>query len=132
LLSKPIQTAIIPNLNYRINSGIQLYNTGSAFTSATSYAISPAPDAGISFNTATGVITTDTGVAVAGSHGPYTITATNSNGSTVSNAFTVIIGVGDYCVDGPRLIESTTALGTTYTVSGPRVTRDAPESKDLS
>lgn len=132
ILSKPVQVATIPNLNYRINTGIQTYAAGTAFTSASSYSISPALDAGITFNTATGTITTNTSVATAGTHGPYTITATNSNGSTISNAFNIVIGIGDYCVDGPRLTESTTSLGATYTVSGPFVTRDGPMSEDLS
>lgn len=132
LFSKPVQTATIPNLNYRVNSGIQTYGAGTAFISAVSYAMAPAPDAGITFNTVTGLITTDTAVATAGTHGPYTITATNPNGSTVSNAFSIILGIGDYCVDGPRVTESTSALGVTYGVSGPRVTRDTPNSEDLS
>lgn len=132
LLSKPIITASIPNLSYSASSGIQTYNAGSAFSGATSYSIAPAPDAGITFNTANGVITTDTGVASVATHGPYTITATNPNGSVVSNAFTISITAGNYHVDGPRVIESTTSLGATYTVSGPHVTRDAPESKDLT
>lgn len=132
LLSKPIVTASIPNLAYITNSGIQTYNASTAFSGATSYSIAPAPDAGITFNTVSGVITTDTGVASVATHGPYTITATNANGSVASNAFTISVSAGNYHVDGPRLTESTTSLGATYTVSGPHCTRDAPESKDLS
>lgn len=132
LLSAPILLANIPNLAYRKNSGTQVYNAGLSFSGATSYAIAPALDAGITFNTVTGAITTDTHVASVSTHGPYTITATNTNGSQASNAFTITVSAGNYQVDGDRVTKSTTAAGTTYTLSGPATTRDTPESEDLT
>lgn len=132
LLAVPVATATIPNLSYSASSGIQTYAAGTAFSGATSYSISPGLDAGITFNTANGIITTDTGVASVSTHGPYTITGSNTNGSVVSNSFTLSVTAGNYHVDGPRVIESTTSLGATYTVSGPHCTRDVPASEDLS
>lgn len=132
LLAPPTFNLLIPTLVYNKNNGVQTYNAGASFTGATSYALSPAPDTGISINSLTGVISTDTVAAAVGPHGPYTVVATNSNGSTISNLFTIAVNSGTYNVDGPRVIKSTTALGTTYNVSGPNITRDKPESEDLS
>jgi len=133
LLAPPTFVAGLSNISYNKNNGVQTYNTSVAFIgNVTSYSISPGLDAGMSFNTSTGVISTDTGVATVATHGPYTITATNGNGSTSSNAFTISIGSGNYHVDGPRVTLSTTALSATYGVSGPDTTRDKPNSEDLS
>lgn len=54
-----------------------------------SYSISPAVEAEASFNTSTGVLTWNP--LNAGTFGPYTVTATNANGSTDSDAFTVTV-----------------------------------------
>jgi hypothetical protein len=133
LLATPSFVANLSNVSYNKNNGTQTYNTSIAFTGViTSYSISPGLDAGITFNTATGVISTDTTVATVATHGPYIVTATNGNGNTPSNAFTISIGAGNYKVDGPRVTLSTTALSATYGVSGPNATRDKPTSEDLS
>lgn len=132
LLASPVLISAVPNLSYLSSSGVQIYQAGLSFSGAVSFSIAPALDAGIVFNTITGAITTTTGTAALGAHGPYTITATNPNGSAVSNAFSITINAGDYQVDGPRVTQSTTSLGATYTVSGPFCTRDHPESEDLS
>lgn len=132
LLAPPTFIPLIPTLVYNKNNGVQTYNAGANFTGAVSFALAPAPDTGISINSATGLISVDTVAAAIGLHGPYTVVATNTNGSTISNSFGIAVNSGIYNVDGPRVIKSTTALGTTYRVSGPNVTRDKPDSEDLS
>lgn len=132
LLSAPLFVTNIPNASYTKNTGVQQFNISVYFLQAASYSVSPALDAGITLNTSTGIISVDTVAATSGSHGPYTITATNVNGNISSNAFTISLSSGIYHVDGPRVTGSTTALGTTYGTSGPHVTRDTPESKDLT
>lgn len=132
LMAVPTLLAGIPNLFYNVNSGVKVYDASIDFAGATSYSIVPALDTGITFNTGTGVLSTNTATASQAVHGPYIITGTNVNGDTPSNSFTITISAGDYHVDGPRLTRSTTGLGSTYGLSGPGVTRDAPESEDLS
>jgi hypothetical protein len=73
------------------NSGSHTYDLSVYFEGATSYAISPAVEAGWSFNVLTGVLTIDTDEA--DTFGPYVITASNSNGSDDSNAFSVSVAV---------------------------------------
>jgi hypothetical protein len=53
------------------------------------YAIAPALEVEASFNTSTGVLTWNP--LNEGSFGPYTVTASNANGSTDSDAFTVTV-----------------------------------------
>jgi len=85
----PAFSGPIGNHSYTQNTGNQTLNAGAFFNGATSYSISPSPDTGITFNTGTGVITTNTATTALGSHGPYTVTGTNSAGSTNSDAFTL-------------------------------------------
>jgi len=133
LTAPPTFVQGIPNLAYNINNGVQTYDTSFAFAgTVTSYTIAPALDTGFSFNSVTGVLTVNTAVASVATHGPYTIIASNGNGNTSSNAFTILISAGNYKVDGPRVTLSTTALSTTYGTSGPNVTRDKPNSEDIS
>lgn len=132
LLAVPSFLGNTPNLSYSANTGIQVFSAGLLWSGATSFSIAPATDAGITFSTVTGAISTDTAVASIATHGPYIITATNTNGSRAGNSFTITITSGNYHVDGPRVTKSTTALGTTYGTSGPRTTRDTPESEDLT
>lgn len=63
----------------------------SFFTGATSYSISPAVPAGITFNTTTGLITVAVATAGVGQYGPFVVTATNSTGSTPSNSFSLTV-----------------------------------------
>jgi hypothetical protein len=85
--SAPVLLGNIPNLRERQNSGSHQLDTGSYFSGATSYAIDPAVEAGWSFDTGTGLLTWDTD-AVA-TFGTYIVTATNAQGDTPSNAFSL-------------------------------------------
>jgi uncharacterized repeat protein (TIGR01451 family) len=87
------------NLNYPGNPAV--YTVGTAITpnaptssggSVVSYAVSPALPGGLNLNTTTGVITgTPTTVAARGS---YTVTATNSGGSTTDSLTITVNAVG--------------------------------------
>lgn len=86
---KPVFSGPIGNLGTDVNATFDLsgYATGE-----TSYSISPALPAGMTFNTATGVLT----VVVAstpgpGNYGPFTVGYINSAGTTNSDAFTVTV-----------------------------------------
>lgn len=83
----PVAVGTIPNLAAPYNSGTHDFDLEGYFTGETSFSISPTVEAGWSLNTSTGVLTIDTDAA--GLFGPYTVTATNSAGSTDSNAFYV-------------------------------------------
>jgi hypothetical protein len=79
----------IPNLFAGLDSGTRTFGLGTYFSGGTSYAIDPAVEAGWSFNTSTAQLDVETDVE--GTFGPYTITATNAEGDTESNAFSVIV-----------------------------------------
>lgn len=79
----------IPNLSAAYDSGTHQYELGDYFSGATSYAIDPAVEAGWTFNTTTGQLEIDTDAEA--TFGPYTVTATNANGDTDSNAFLVFV-----------------------------------------
>lgn len=135
LMAAPSLLSSIPNLLYTTATGVKTYDTSTNFSGGSTYALSPAADAGISLNTANGLLTIDTGVATIAVHGPYTVTATNGNGSTPSNTFTITIqaaGTPEYHVDGPRVTKATISGQNIYGVSGSHVTRDPPESEDES
>jgi hypothetical protein len=83
----PVLVGQLPNISAAFNSSTHQYDLGFYFSGATSYAISPAIEPGWSFNTSSGLLTIDTDDA--NTFGPYTVTATNANGSTPGNAFTV-------------------------------------------
>jgi hypothetical protein len=87
----PVLLGSIPNLSAAFDTGAHQYELGDYFSGATSYAIAPAVEAGWTFNTTTGQLEIDTDDE--GTFGPYTVTATNGNGSTDSNAFTVKVSV---------------------------------------
>lgn len=83
----PVLLGTIPNISASLNSGTHQYDLSQYVAGATSYAISPAVEAGWSFHTGTGLLTIDTDAAA--TFGPYTVTFTNANGDTPGNAFTV-------------------------------------------
>ncbi len=83
----PVLVDAIRNIAAPLNSGTHVYSLESHFTGETSFAISPAIEAGWTFDTGTGELTIDTDAAAL--FGPYTVTATNNAGSVDSNAFTV-------------------------------------------
>jgi hypothetical protein len=67
----------------------QIPNLSDYFSGADTYAIDPAVETGWSFDTNTGVLEIDTDDE--DTFGPFTVTATNPNGDTDSNAFSVIV-----------------------------------------
>lgn len=81
----------IPNLSAAYDSGTHQFDLSEYFANADTYAIDPALETGWSLDTNTGILTIDTDVE--GTFGPYTVTATNGNGDTESNAFTVKVSV---------------------------------------
>ncbi len=81
-LVDPIHSIAVP-----ADSGSYVYAFEGYFVGETSFSIAPAVEAGWSFDTNTGELTIDTDAAAL--FGPYTVTATNSAGSTDSNPFTV-------------------------------------------
>jgi hypothetical protein len=83
----PVLLGNIPNLRERQNTGTHQLDTSQYFASGTTYAIAPAIEAGWSFDTNTGLLTIDTDAV--GTFGTYVVTATNANGDTPSNAFSV-------------------------------------------
>lgn len=83
----PIFSGPIPTLSAQPATGTHVFDLGAYFSGATSYSISPAVEAGWSFNTTNGQLTIDTDDT--NTFGPYTVTATNASGSTNSNTFTV-------------------------------------------
>jgi hypothetical protein len=85
----PSFSGTIPNIRRDQNSGNYQYDTAQHFTGADSYSISPAVEAGSSFDTGTGLLTIAT--ASIGSFGPYVVTATNAFGTADSNAFTAAV-----------------------------------------
>lgn len=83
----PVQTEQLPNISVRSDTGTSAYPLAGYFIGETGYTISPAVESGWDFDTTTGVLTIDSDDD--GTFGPYTVTATNSAGSTPGNTFTV-------------------------------------------
>lgn len=81
----------IPNLSAAYDSGTHQYDLSEYFANADTYAIDPAVETGWSFDTNTGILTIDTDVE--DTFGPFTVTATNGNGDTDSNGFTVKVSL---------------------------------------
>jgi hypothetical protein len=90
LAALPVALGALPNISAGYNTGTHQYELGDYFSGATSYAIAPAVEAGWTFNTGTGQLEIDTDAEA--TFGPYTITASNANGDTDSNAFSVKVG----------------------------------------
>jgi hypothetical protein len=79
----------IPDISKTQDTGTHTFELGAYFAGADSYAIDPAVETGWTFDTNTGQLVIDTdGVGV---FGPFTVTATNTNGDTPSNAFSVTV-----------------------------------------
>jgi hypothetical protein len=89
----PILLGQIPNLSAGFDTGTHQYELGAYFSGATSYAIDPPVETGWTFNTTTGQLEIDTDAEA--TFGPYVVTATNANGDTDSNAFTVRVSAWD-------------------------------------
>lgn len=81
----------IPNLSAQYDSGTHQFDLSEYFANADTYAIDPAVETGWSLDANTGILTIDTDVE--DTFGPYIVTATNGNGDTDSNAFTVKVSV---------------------------------------
>ncbi len=86
-VSAPVFTGTIPDISVTENTGTYTYDLSTYFAGATSYSISPAIEAGWTFNTTTAELVIDTDDTKA--FGPYTVTGTNTGGSAVSNGFNV-------------------------------------------
>lgn len=91
--SAPIPLGSIPDFSAPFNSGTHNFEIGDYVAGADSYAISPAVEAGWSFNTTTGRLTIDTDAEA--TFGPYTVTATNGHGDTILDSFTVRVSAWD-------------------------------------
>ena len=109
-VAAPIFVGTIPDISVTYNTGTYQYDYSTYFTGATSYSISPAVEAGWSFNSSTGVLEIDTDDI--NTFGPYTITGTNAGGDTASNTFSVTIsavveegGGDDTVVHLPKVYE---------------------------
>lgn len=85
----PVFSGPIPDISRTQDTGTHQYDLSAYFTGADTYAIDPAVETGWSFDTNTGVLEIDTDAL--GSFGPFTVTATNANGDTPSNAFSVAV-----------------------------------------
>lgn len=85
----PVFSGPIPDISRTENTGTHTYDLGAYFTLATSYAISPSVETGWTFDTGTGELVIDTDAI--GTFGPFTVTASNANGDTDSNAFYVAV-----------------------------------------
>ncbi len=83
----PVFTGTIPDISVTENTGTYTYDLSTYFAGATIYSISPAIEAGWTFNTTTAELVIDTDDTNA--FGPYTVTGTNTGGSAVSNGFDV-------------------------------------------
>jgi hypothetical protein len=84
----PVLVGSIPNISETENTGTHQYDLSAYFLGADTYAIAPAVETGWSFDTGTGVLEIDTDL---GSFGPFIVTATNANGDTPSNEFSVTV-----------------------------------------
>lgn len=124
--SPPIFSGTIADIFQRQNTGTFTYNLGAYFTDATSYAIDPAVETGWSFDTNTGELVIDTDAL--GEFGPYTVTATNANGDTDSNAFDVEVAAKNTGAGRPKRRRFLVEIdGQDFEVSGPQEARDLLE-----
>src|SRR5204862_9118 len=101
---------------YTKGSAITANSPGNSGGPVTSYAISPALPAGLSFNTSSGVIS-GTPTALASVTG-YTVTATNTGGSTTATVTITVVDVA------PAALTYTTSP-VTYT-KGSAITANSP------
>jgi hypothetical protein len=83
----PVLVGSIPNISETENTGTHQYDLSAYFLGADTYAIAPAVETGWSFDTGTGILEIDTDAL--GTFGPFIVTATNGNGDTPSNEFSV-------------------------------------------
>lgn len=113
LVPPPVLLGLIPNISAAANSGTHQYDLGFYFSGATSYAIDPAVESGWSFDTGTGILEIDTDDE--DTFGPYTVTATNAQGDTESNAFTVRVSAWDQAgYVGGTAVSADAVMGTTF------------------
>lgn len=98
--SAPTLLDQIPNLSAAFDSGTHQYDLSDYFANADTYAIDPAVETGWSFDTGTGILEIDTDVE--DTFGPYVVTATNAQGDTDSNGFTVSVSQSDDAISDQR------------------------------
>ncbi len=98
----PTFTGTIPDVT--ANQGVPnvTLDTGSYFTGAMSFTISPAIEEGWNFSLFTGILTIDTNPV--GGFGPYTVTGTDVIGSVNSNTFNITVNEFSYSVGENRVI----------------------------
>lgn len=87
--SPPALLGQIPDIAASLGTGSHAYDLSAYFANAVTYAIAPALEAGWAFDVNTGILTIDTDDE--DTFGPFTVTATNANGDTASNAFDVAV-----------------------------------------
>jgi hypothetical protein len=112
--SPPVLLGSIPPASFRWETDEHIVNAGAYFSGATSYTISPAVETGWSFNTSTGVLTVDTDEI--DSFGPFTVTASNLDGNTVSNAFSIQVFWGTFGDYSGTNANTTTNVPVNYSV----------------
>ncbi len=98
LPSPPVFTGTIPDISVTESTGTYTYDLSTYFAGATSYSISPAIEAGWTFNTTTAELVIDTDDTNA--FGPYTVTGTNTGGTAASNGFDVEVNEAARVVQG--------------------------------
>lgn len=91
--SAPIFTGTIPDIFQRQNTGTYTYDLSVYFAGADSYAIAPAVETGWSFDTNTCELVIDTDAI--GVFGPFIVTASNAQGDTDSNAFSIEVAAAN-------------------------------------
>lgn len=109
----PVLLGQIPNLSAQFDSGTHQFDLSEYFANADTYAISPAVETGWSLDANTGILTIDTDDE--DTFGPYTVTATNGNGDTDSNTFTVRVSAWDQAGwIGGTAVSADGVMGTTF------------------
>lgn len=88
MLDPPVLIGTVPDFTFTVNVAISSTDLSTYFSGATSYSLSATPS-GLSFNTSTGVLT-GTPDTVGSSTG-LIITATNADGDTDSNSFSIFV-----------------------------------------
>lgn len=83
----PILVSSIQDRTFFLDTGEYEYDLSQFFTGASTFAIDPAVETGWDFDTNTGILAIDTDDD--GDFGPYVVTATNENGDTDSNEFSI-------------------------------------------
>jgi hypothetical protein len=111
--SAPELIGTIPTLSATFGTGTHQFDLSAYFSGADTYAIDPAVEAGWSFDVNTGVLEIDTDDENV--FGPFIVTASNANGDTASNAFTVRVSTFiQASAIGGTAVDATGIVGTTF------------------